>query len=96
MWDVTTPLEQIDWLGTLLNSPHIIPGVTTRQRQYGTSPGADPEAIPIDLYLGVDCSGSMGNPAQHLSYPVLAGVIIALSALRVGVARKGGAVGRAG
>jgi hypothetical protein len=84
VWDVSTPLEQIDWLGTLLNSPHVIPGVTTRQRQYGTSPGADPETIPVDLYLGVDCSGSMGNPAQRLSYPVLAGAIIALSALRVG------------
>jgi hypothetical protein len=84
VWDVTAPLEQIDWLGTLLNSPHVVPGITTRQRQYGTSPGADPETIPVDLYLGVDCSGSMGNPAQHLSYPVLAGAIIALSALRVG------------
>jgi hypothetical protein len=40
--------------------------------------------MPVDLYLGVDCSGSMGNPAHHLSYPVLAGAIIALSALRVG------------
>jgi hypothetical protein len=84
VWDVSTPFEQIDWLGTLLNSPHVIPGVTTRQRQYGASPGADPETVPVDLYLGVDCSGSMGNPADHLSYPVLAGAIIALSALRVG------------
>jgi hypothetical protein len=83
-WDVTAPLEEIDWLGTLLYSPHVIPGITTRQRQFGTSPGADPEILPVDLYLGVDCSGSMGNPAQHLSYPVLAGAIIALSALRVG------------
>jgi hypothetical protein len=84
VWDVTTPLEQIDWLGTLLTSPQIVPGITTRQRQLGTSPGADPENLPVDLYLGVDCSGSMGNPAHHLSYPVLAGAIIALSALRVG------------
>jgi hypothetical protein len=84
VWDVGTPLSQIDWLGTLLSSPHIVPGVTTRERQYGESPGVDPETIPVDLYLGVDCSGSMGNPANHLSYPVLAGAIIALSALRVG------------
>jgi hypothetical protein len=88
VWDVTTPLEEIDWLGTLLQSPHVIPGVTTRQRLYGTSPGADPETVPVDLYLGVDCSGSMGNPAHHLSYPVLAGAIIALSALRVGARVK--------
>lgn len=84
VWDVSAPLEQIDWLGTLLASPHVLPGITTRQRQFGSSPGADPETIPVDLYLGVDCSGSMGNPATHLSYPVLAGAIIALSALRTG------------
>jgi hypothetical protein len=84
VWDVGNPLEQIDWVGTLLTSPHVVPGVTTRERQFGTSPGTDPERIPVDLYLGVDCSGSMWNPAHHLSYPVLAGAIIALSALRTG------------
>ncbi len=40
--------------------------------------------MPVDLYLGVDCSGSMGNPAVKMSYPVLAGAIMALSALRAG------------
>jgi hypothetical protein len=84
LWDVSSPLEQIDWPGTFLNSPQVVPGVTTRARQFGTSPGLEPETIPVDLYLGVDCSGSMGNPATHLSYPVLAGTIIALSALRSG------------
>jgi hypothetical protein len=84
VWDVAAPLEEIDWLGTLLHGPHIIPGITTRLRQFSASPGSDPETIPVDLYLGVDCSGSMPNPAQHLSYPVLAGAIIVLSALRAG------------
>jgi hypothetical protein len=83
-WDTGSPMEQIDWLGTLQTSPTIIPGVTTRERLYGDSPGPDPQTTPIDLYLGIDCSGSMGDPAYHLSYPVLAGAIIALSALRVG------------
>ncbi len=84
LWDVSTPLEQLDWLGSLLTSPDVIPGVTTRQRTYGESPAADPDARPFDLYLGIDCSGSMGDPAHRLSYPVLAGAIIALSALRAG------------
>ena len=83
-WDVGQPIEDVDWLGTFLASPHVVPGVTTRQRLFGNSPGAAPESTPIDLYLGVDCSGSMGNPAAHLSYPVLAGAIVALSALRTG------------
>ncbi len=83
-WEIGMPVEELDWLGTLMASPLVVPGVTTRQRLYGTDTGSDPETIPVDLYLGVDCSGSMGNPAKGLSYPVLAGAIIALSALRAG------------
>jgi hypothetical protein len=83
-WEVGMPLEDADWLQSVLTSPHVIPGVTTMQRTYGTSPGAEPEKRPVDLYLGVDCSGSMINPQHGVSYPVLAGAIIALSALRTG------------
>ena len=84
LWDVASAVEDIDWLGTVLASPHVIPGVTTRERIHAAGPGDMPEPAPIDLYLGVDCSGSMPEPAMHLSYPVLAGAIIALSALRTG------------
>ena len=84
VWDVALPVQEIDWLGTLLASPHVIPGVTTFQRLHGTSPGGSPETTAIDLYLGVDCSGSMGNPGYQLCFPILAGAIIALSALRSG------------
>lgn len=83
-WDIGSPLEEIDWIGTLQTSPLVVPGHTTQRRLYGVSPGSTPERTPIDLYLGVDCSGSMHNPAHSLSYPVLAGAIIALSALRSG------------
>jgi hypothetical protein len=82
LWDADAPVENIDWLGTLTASPVLIPGCTTRERHYGTAPGSNPETVPLDLYLGVDCSGSMGNPAQSLSYPILAATVIALSALR--------------
>lgn len=84
LWDVGNPVDQIDWMSTLLTSPIVIPGVTTRERAYGQSPGTTPEKIPVDLYLGVDCSGSMPNPAYSLSYPVVAGAILILSALRAG------------
>ena len=84
VWDVGAPLDQIDWPATLLANPLVVPGLTTRQRLYGDSPGQERERTPYDLYLGVDCSGSMGDPARCLSYPVLAGTIIALSALRSG------------
>ncbi len=84
MWDTGGQLENIDWLGTLAVSPVVIPGMTTRERMYGSAPGSNPETAPVDLYLGIDCSGSMGHPGRSLSYPVLAATIIALSALRAG------------
>jgi hypothetical protein len=58
--------------------------VTTRTRLYGDSPGTSPDRTPIDLYLGIDCSGSMRDPALNLSYPILAATVVALSALRAG------------
>ena len=85
-WDFGEPLEQADWLESVLASPVVVPGVTTRQRVWGTTEGADPEKRPIDLDLYVDCSGSMPNPQRMLSPVALAGAIIALSALRVGSA----------
>lgn len=84
LWDTGQDLSRVDWLGTLLASPEVIPGVTTRQRIEGEAPGHEPKSIPVDLYLGIDCSGSMGDPARQLSYPVLAGTVMALSALRSG------------
>lgn len=83
-WDVSSPLEEIDWFQSLLVSPVVVPGVTTRTRLYGEGAGGDPRPTPYDLYLGVDCSGSMGDPAARLSYPVLAGAVMLLSALRAG------------
>lgn len=83
-WDFGMPLEDVDWLQSVLASPLVLPSLTTVQRTYGNSPGSTPEKQPIDLYLGVDCSGSMTNPQYGLSYPVLAGTVIALSALRAG------------
>ncbi len=87
-WEISEPLEQIDWLGTLLGGSQVIPGITTRQRLYGDSPGTTPEKEPLDLYLGVDCSGSMRDPAHYVSYPILAGTIMVLSALRAGARVK--------
>ena len=84
VWDVSSPAEEIDWPGTLLGGPQVIPGLTTQKRVFGDSPGVNARHVPIDLYLGVDCSGSMVRPSVSLSYPVLAGAIIALSALRAG------------
>ncbi len=88
VWDIGSPPDEIDWVQSASRSPYIIPGFTTMRRVYGTTPGNDPEKRPPDLYLGIDCSGSMPNPRYQLSFPVLAGTIMALSALRAGARVK--------
>lgn len=84
VWQPGQMLERINWFQTLLRSPVVIPGYTTVQNRYGTSPGPEKGIRPVDLDLYVDCSGSMPRPTISLSYPTLAGAIIALSALRAG------------
>lgn len=84
IWQPGQMIERINWFQTLLRSPVVIPGYTTVQNRYGTSPGQQKDVIPVDLDLYVDCSGSMPQPTVSLSYPALAGTIIALSALRTG------------
>lgn len=83
-WEIGDPQDECDWFQSILQSPRIIPGLTTVRRVYGNVPGQEPRREPIDLDLYVDSSGSMPNPAVHLSYPALAGAIIVLSALRAG------------
>ena len=83
-WEVGEPLENVDWLASVIRSPHVIPGLTTLQRTWGTMEGTQPQRQPLDLDLYVDCSGSMPNPQRMISYLTLAGAIIALSALRAG------------
>ena len=83
-WDTGDPLDAVDWMQSVLQSPKVIPGLTTVQRTYGAEPGNDPAVEPIDLDLYVDSSGSMPNPQTHTSYLALAGAVIALSALRAG------------
>lgn len=83
-WEIGLPLEDVDWLQSVLVSPHAVPGLTTVQRTWGASEGAQPQRRPLDLDLYVDCSGSMPNPQVTVSYLTLAGAIVALSALRTG------------
>lgn len=83
-WDMGRSFNEVDWVESITRSPYVVPGVTTLARVYGESPGQDPHKEPFDLYVGIDCSGSMPNPRMNLSYPVLAGFIVTLSALRAG------------
>jgi hypothetical protein len=83
-WESADDLDELDVFGSLLQSPVVVPGVTTVRRVYGETPGSDPAKVPLDLDIYVDCSGSMPDPAVNVSYLALAGTILALSALRAG------------
>lgn len=83
-WEIGDPLDELDGLQSVLQSPRAIPGVTTVRRRYGQEPGRVPLRRPVDLDLYVDSSGSMPNPQVRVSFLSLAGAVIALSALRTG------------
>ena len=83
-WEVGDALDAADWLQSVMQSPHVVPGMTTVQRVWGTAEGGEPARVPLDLDLYVDSSGSMPNPQQLTSYPALAGAIMCMSALRAG------------
>jgi hypothetical protein len=83
-WDCGDPLDELDWLQSVLQSPRVIPGMSTVKRLYGEQPGEIPVHEPIDLDIYVDSSGSMPDPRRETSWLTLAGAIIALSALRAG------------
>lgn len=83
-WDIGSPLEEVDWLQTVMVSPTVFPGLTTVQRSWGKMAGRQKDPEPLDLDLYVDCSGSIPNPQVQMSYITLAGAIVVLSALRAG------------
>jgi hypothetical protein len=83
-WDIGEALDAADWFQSVVQSPRVIPGMTTVQRVWGTTEGREPRREPLDLDLYVDSSGSMPNPQRITSYPALAGAILCLSALRSG------------
>ncbi|HVE52332.1 MAG TPA: VWA domain-containing protein [Ramlibacter sp.] len=83
-WEMGDPLDALDGLQSVLQSPRVVPGLTTVRRLYGQEAGQVLQRRPIDLDLYVDSSGSMPNPQQQVSYLSLAGAVIALSALRAG------------
>ena len=81
-WDLGDDLADIDWAASMAQSPTLVPGVTTRRREFLPDlPPVAAESLDLDLYI--DSSGSMRNPTAE-SPAVLAGSILILSVLRGG------------
>ncbi|CAM3036055.1 hypothetical protein [Flavobacterium frigoris] len=88
-WDIGDPIEELDWLQSSIASPVFLPGITTQKRTYGSDSDHNISEHPLNVYIGIDCSGSMMNPKLNFSWPVLAATIIGLSALRAGASVMG-------
>ncbi|TCN60107.1 hypothetical protein D0809_09240 [Flavobacterium circumlabens] len=88
-WDIGDSIEEMDWLQSAILSPTLIPGLTTQKRTFGSDSDNSISKSPLNVYIGIDCSGSMMNPKQNFSWPVLAAAVIGLSALRAGAAVMG-------
>lgn len=83
-WDVGDELGDVDWTGSLLRSPVVVPGFTTVRRSVEDDAGDEPDRVPVDLDLYLDSSGSMPDPSRRVAPIALAGAVLALSALRAG------------
>lgn len=84
IWNIGDPMEELDYLQTSILSPQIFPGINTQKRMYGCDNESEDLKGYLNIYIGIDCSGSMRNPNINFSWPVLAATIIGLSALRAG------------
>jgi hypothetical protein len=60
VWRIGDPIEELDIVQSLLNSPVIIPNVTTRKWALKEGPGVLEEKMLPDLLIVLDSSGSMG------------------------------------
>ncbi|MBD3196970.1 MAG: hypothetical protein GF317_18095 [Candidatus Lokiarchaeota archaeon] len=60
VWRIGDPIEELDIVQTLLNSPVIIPNITTRKWAYKLGIGKLEEKEIPDLLIVLDSSGSMG------------------------------------
>lgn len=85
-WSPSDSLEDLDVQQTLVTSGIVLPGVTTQKWQSRTTSvkGGEQECVPT-LDILIDSSGSMPNPVETISLPVLAGFVAARRAKRQGV-----------
>ena len=85
-WCPTDPVDELDIPHSILTSGIVIPGVTTQKwkSRITTTKGGETETIP-PLDILIDSSGSMPNPTETISLPVLAGMVAARRAQKQGV-----------
>lgn len=82
LWELGDDLADIDWPQTLVASPHVVPGITTRRRGV-VAEDAQHVLAPVELDLYIDSSGSMPHPTRD-SPALLAGTILIASTLAGG------------
>ena len=68
-WNPGMPVRDIDVQATMLRHGKFIPGVTTLQGQYVPGPGVPKEEGFPNMFISVDCSGSMETSSPYPGRP---------------------------
>ena len=83
-WKISDPIESLDVEYSLSMFARLIPNVTTYKNLSKDEGNDDYGDSRPDLLIAMDSSGSMPNPDSHLSFPVMAAVLAAKTALECG------------
>lgn len=85
-WCPSDPVDELDIPHSILTSGIVIPGVTTQKwkSRITTTKGGETETTPT-LDILIDSSGSMPDPLETISLPVLAGMVAARRAKKQGI-----------
>ena len=85
-WCPSDPISSLDVQQSIITQGVLVPGVTTQKWKSRTTnvKGGEYEVVPT-LDILIDSSGSMPNPAETVSLPVLAGFVAARRAQKQGV-----------
>ena len=83
-WTIDEPFDQLDIEYTLRQSPIIIPNATTYQWETANGNSFASGRGTPDLLIAIDSSGSMPDPNEEISFPVLSAMIASRAALNAG------------
>ncbi|MBR9701018.1 VWA domain-containing protein [Candidatus Woesearchaeota archaeon] len=84
-WSPSDPIGKLDVQQSIQSSGVLIPGLTTKKWTYKTSQDRGVEEVIPTLDIFIDSSGSMPDPSEEISLPVLAGFVATRRAINNGV-----------
>ena len=84
IWGMGDPVERLDLPYTLYTSGQAVPTLTTKQWEKTSLEVIRTRRTPPDVLIILDASSSMTDPTREISHAVLAGFVMARSAINLG------------